>query len=154
MLSVIINEEDTYYASKNMGHKMSSLDELTSSLKKLGQKLSFEGRRTAIIARLKIDLKSYDTQRRDVLTRLGEKVFDLKKRHSIKDERLIEALAEQFDELHDIEKRIEKTLDEIHDSSLIHEERSESADVDNDTQDDPMITLTPDRIDQDAEMPE
>ncbi len=117
---------------------MSSLDDLTLSLKKLGQKLTFEGRRTANIARLKIDLKGLDMQRREVLTRLGEKVLDLKKREAIKDERLLESLVEQFDELDDLEKRIEKILDEFHNVSLMHEEKSESASVDN--EDEPIET--------------
>jgi len=107
--------------------KMSSLDDLLESINKLGQKLSFEGRRTANLARLKIDLKGLDMQRREVLTRLGEKVFDLKKRMAIKDEGLLESLVEQFNEMHDIEKKIEKILDEIHNITLMHEKKSEPA---------------------------
>ena len=133
---------------------MSSLDDLTASIKKLGQKLTLEGRRTANIARLKMDLKSFDMQRNEVLNRLGEKVLDLKKRQAIKDERLIESLIEQFDELDDIEKRIEKTLDEIHDNSLMHEEKSES--VDDDFQVDPAPALSPEKVEtiSDNETPE
>ncbi|MBU1024041.1 hypothetical protein KKB99_07130 [bacterium] len=100
---------------------MSSLDEFTSSLKRLGKKLTFEGRRTANLARLKIDLKSLDTQRREVMTRLGEKVFDLKKRRAFQDEGLIEPLREQFDELYDLEKKIETILEEIQKISLMQD---------------------------------
>lgn len=106
---------------------MSSLDDLLESITKLGRKLSFEGRRTANVARLKIDLKSLDMQRREVLTRLGEKVFDLKKRMAIKDEGMLESLVEQFDEMHDIENKIEDILDEIHNITLMQEHKYEPA---------------------------
>ena len=119
---------------------MSSLDDLTSSLKKLGQKLTNEGRRTANVARLKIDLKGLDVQRREVLTRLGEKIFDLKKRKAIKDERLLETLVEQFDELEDLERKIEQILDEIQNTSLMQEMKVESEGVD--VVDEPIENLT------------
>ena len=104
---------------------MSSLDEFTSSLKKLGKKLTFEGRRTANLARLKIDLKSLDSQRRGVMTRLGEKVYDLKKRQAIQDEGLTESLGEQFDELYDLERKIEKILDDVQKITLMQDHGSE-----------------------------
>lgn len=97
---------------------MSQLDDFAASIKKLGRKLSFEGRRTANLARLKMDLKSLDIQRRDVRARLGEKVYDLKRRRSIKDEWLLENLGAQFEELDDLERKTRNVLELIQKESM------------------------------------
>lgn len=110
------------------GCVMSQLDDLAASIKKLGRKLSFEGRRTANLARLKMDLKSIDIQRRDVRARLGEKVYDLKKRKAIKDDGLLENLGEQFDELDELEKKTKNILELIQKESMNYDSDVKDAD--------------------------
>jgi CRISPR/Cas system-associated protein Cas5 (RAMP superfamily) len=107
---------------------MSQLDDLAASIRKLGRKLSFEGHRTANLARLKMDLKSLDIQRRDVRARLGEKLYDLKRRRSIKDEWLLENLGEQFDELDDLERKTRNILDLIQKESMSFDSEVKDAD--------------------------
>jgi hypothetical protein len=111
-----------------LGCVMSQLDDLAASIRKLGRKLSFEGRRTANLARLKMDLKSIDIQRRDVRARLGEKLYDLKKRKAIKDDGLLENLGEQFDELDDLEKKTKNILELIQKESMNHDSDIQDAD--------------------------
>ena len=118
---------------------MSSLDDFMDSLRKLGSKISREGRRTADMARLKMDLKNLDVQRREVLTRLGTKVYDLNRRDVIRDEGINEQCVEQFDELDDLEMKIQKILEEIQRISLQQNENEsqsktdiESGDMQND----------------------
>ena len=107
---------------------MSQLDDLAASIRKLGRKLSFEGRRTANLARLKMDLKSIDIQRRDVRARLGEKLYDLKKRKAIKDDGLLENLGEQFDELDDLERKTRNILELIQKESMSYDSDVKDAD--------------------------
>ena len=110
------------------GCVMSQLDDLAASIRKLGRKLSFEGRRTANLARLKMDLKSIDIQRRDVRARLGEKLYDLKKRKAIKDDGLLENLGEQFDELDDLERKTRNILELIQKESMSYDSDVKDAD--------------------------
>jgi hypothetical protein len=107
---------------------MSQLDDLAASIRKLGRKLSFEGHRTANLARLKMDLKSIDIQRRDVRARLGEKLYDLKKRKAIKDDGLLENLGEQFDELDDLERKTKNILELIQKESMNYDSDIKDAD--------------------------
>jgi len=94
-------------------------DEIKSSLKDFIYRLSHESRRTAILAKLRFELKGLDYKRREAYARLGEKLYDLYKRKVVKDEILNEALFEQFEELEDIEKRAVELLEDIQKITLM-----------------------------------
>jgi hypothetical protein len=92
---------------------MKSLDELAASLQSFGKRLSHEGWRTATLAKLRLDLKGLDIQRKEALRRLGEKVYEMKRRKSIKDDFLMENLIGHFEEIETLEKRSLGVLEDI-----------------------------------------
>jgi hypothetical protein len=97
-------------------------DEIKSTLKDFFRRLFHESRRTAILAKLRLELKSLEYKKREANARLGEKLYDLHKRKVVRDEFLSETLFEQFEELEDIEKKAINLLEEIQKVTLMEYE--------------------------------
>jgi len=92
---------------------MKTFDEIAASLQKFGKRISHEGWRTATLAKLKLDLKGLDIQRKEAFRSLGEKVYEMKRRKSIKDDFLLENLMAHFEEIEQLEKRSLNVLEDI-----------------------------------------
>jgi len=119
---------------------MKSFDEIAQSFQDLFKRLSHEGWRTATLAKLKLDLKGLDFQRKEAFRSLGEKVYEMKRRKSIKDDFLMEMFFAHFEEIEQLEKRSLSVLEDIQRITLMEqkinpEETKESApkDVDETT---------------------
>lgn len=101
---------------------MSSFDDLSDSIEKLGRKLYEQGRKTANIAKLKIDLKSLDLKRYDCQAKLGEKFYKLYEHDEIKDPKILQPLMDQIEELSKIEVKIREVLMKLEEIVLETEE--------------------------------
>jgi seryl-tRNA synthetase len=97
---------------------MTSFNEFADSMEKLGKKLYEQGKRTASVARLKIELSTLDHKRREILIDLGDRFFQMYKQDKIKDRSILEPLEDMTDKLSDIENKITVILREIEEIAL------------------------------------
>ena len=97
---------------------MTSLDDMTRSLKELYQKLTATGKRTAALTRLRMELTGLDRQRREAFVRLGERVDDLKRSGRIFDAGLLGLLDGEFESIDRIRKKIQDTMRVIQEINL------------------------------------
>lgn len=97
------------------------------AIRDAARKLAMEGRRTATVTRLRMELSSLDRKRRELLARLGEHVNDLRQNGQIADAGLLGLLQADFDDIDRINREIHQTLESIQSVSLTGAEPEERA---------------------------
>jgi hypothetical protein len=109
---------------------MGKLDDLTRSLKDLAYRLTLEGKRTATVTRLRMELTGLDRRRKELFARLGERVNELRLKGQVSDAGLISLLQVEFDDLDRVAKHILETMDAIQQIHLDGPEESERMEPD------------------------
>jgi hypothetical protein len=101
------------------------LDEIGLMLKDLFNHLSVEGKRTAVLTRLRIELSGLDRQRRELYSKLGDKVNDLRMNGKIIDAGLVGLLQGEFEEIDRMTMKVNETMESIQKVNLEGREPSE-----------------------------
>jgi hypothetical protein len=97
---------------------MSTLDDISKSLRDLYQRISVTGRRTATVTRLRMELAGLDRKRRDTYALIGERLDELKRTGRIHDAGLLGLMESEFESLDRLRKRIQETMDSIQELNL------------------------------------
>ena len=97
---------------------MAGFDEITRTLKELAQRLALEGKRTATITRLRMELAGLDRRRRELFARLGERINDLRLNGKIVDIGLLALLQAELDDIDRVSKEIQETMVNIQEINL------------------------------------
>ena len=97
---------------------MASVDELLASLKVLINRLAIDGKRTAALTRLRIDLTGFDRHRRELYSKLGSRVDELRRTGHLTDPGMLGLLEEEFEEIDRVAKKIRDTMDSIQEITL------------------------------------
>ncbi len=101
---------------------MTSIDDFTRSLKDICHRIAVDSKRTAMITKLRMELTGLDRRRREILSRLGARVDELRRTGQIHDAGLLGLLEVEFEDVDRIEKRIDATMTEIQEINLQDEE--------------------------------
>jgi hypothetical protein len=97
---------------------MSTADDLLRSLKDLVSRLAANGRRTAAITRLRMELTGLDRQRKELHSKLGAHVDELRRSGQLVDGGVLRLLELDFERIDRMEKSIRDTLEQIQQINL------------------------------------
>lgn len=108
---------------------MSKFNSISASIRELYRKLALSGRRTATIARLRIELSGLDKQRMEIYSKLGEHVDELRRVGQINDTGLLGLLEGEFMSLDRVKIKINETMDTIRNLNIDETDREESSEL-------------------------
>ena len=97
---------------------MAKFDDITRTLRDLAQRLALEGRRTAAITRLRMELAGLDRRRKELFARLGERINDLRLNGQIVDVGLLALLQTELDDIDRVSREIQETMVSIQEINL------------------------------------
>jgi len=97
---------------------MSTLDDITRPVKDLYRKLAAGGKRTAAVTRLRVELAGLDKQRKELYSRLGERVDELRRSGKVIDPGLLGLLEPEFESIDRLRMKIQETMQEIREVNI------------------------------------
>jgi hypothetical protein len=97
---------------------MPKIDDITRSLRDLVNRLALEGKRTATITHLRLELTRLDRRRKDLFARLGDRINELRLGGKIIDSGLLGLLQSELEDIDRVNKEIEDTLELIQEVNL------------------------------------
>jgi hypothetical protein len=97
---------------------MPKIDDISRSFRDLVSRLALEGKRTATITHLRVELTGLDRRRKDLFARLGDRINELRLNGKIIDTGLLGLLQSELDDIDRVNKEIQETLDLIQEVNL------------------------------------
>lgn len=92
---------------------MPVFDDLTRSIRDIARRIAVDGKRTAALTRLRMELTGLDRRRKELYARLGAQVDELRRAGKLLDASLLKLLEGEFENIDRVEKSIRDTMDQI-----------------------------------------